>query len=150
MKIKNILFLPLFFTYLGLYSQTISGRIYSKDNKAISGVTIGVEGENLGSISQQNGSFSLGLNNIDENKNLIASFPGFNLYKTKVKDFLNSPSKNILLEEKITTIKEVVISSGKIIEKNLGVSSKSDKNYCGYNSDKNKELSNEYAIKIKK
>lgn len=146
---KNLIFLCLFFTYTCFSSQIISGKVYDQENKYLEGVTIGIIGENMGGISNETGEYFININNIDKGKTLIAYFPGFETFKIKIEDFLNLSNQNIVLKEKIVDIKEVVITPNKIIKKNLGVRTKSNKKYCGYNSKNNKELYNEYAIKIK-
>lgn len=131
------------------YSQNIAGTVYDTDNKTISGVVIGIEGQNRGDITDENGSFDVDLTNIDKSGNLIAYLGGFEPYKIKISDYLNHNNHDIILKEKVTDIQQVVLIPQKTYTKNIGEDKKSKTRYCGYDSKKNKALFNEFAIKIK-
>jgi len=146
-KIIGICVLLLFFN--NYFSQTINGIVYDGDKKSVSGVVIGVEGKETGDITDEKGSFSIDLTNVDKNKDLIAYLGGFEPYRIKVSDYLNKNDHDIILTEKVVNIQQVIIASQKMYEKNLGENKKSKTRYCGYDSRKDKALFNEYAIKIK-
>lgn len=145
---KMIVFL-LFINSLIGYSQTINGTVQNEDKNKIAGVIIGVEGESVGDITDANGNFNINLTDIDKNKNLIAYLGGYEPYRVKIADFLKHKEYDIILKEKIINIEPVVINSNILVEKNIGVNSKSKKNYCGFNSKSSKQLLKEYAIKFK-
>lgn len=147
-KIIKICFLFLLFNNY-YYSQNINGIIYNEENKPISGAIVGVEGESIGDVTDDKGVFSIDFTNVDKNKNTIAYLGGFQPLKVKISDYLNKNNHDIILTEKVTNIEQVVLTSQKTYEKNLGEDKKSKTRYCGYNSKDNKALFNEFAIKIK-
>lgn len=147
--IKKIFAFLLFISSLNVYSQTINGIVQNENRSIIVGAIIGVEGEGIGDITDKNGGFSINLTDIDKNKNLIFYLGGYEPYKIKISDFIKQKGHNIILKEKTINIEPVVINSNNLIEKNIGVNSKSKRSYCGFNSKSNKQLLKEYAIKFK-
>ena len=139
----------LFLLFNNYYSQNIQGVVYNEDNKPISGAIVGIEGQEVGSITDEKGGFSIDLTNADKNKNFITYIGGFEPFKIKISDYLNKSNHNVILKEKVINIQEVELTAQKTYEKNLGTNKKSNTRYCGYNSKNNKALFNEYAIKIK-
>jgi len=146
---KIILISLLFLLFNTIRSQNISGVVYDGDQKAVSGVVVGVEGQNTGDITDEDGAFSLDLTQVDKNKNIIAYLGGYEPYRIKVSDYLMSNNHNITLTEKVVNIQQVVLTAQKTSPKNIGEDKKSKTRYCGYDSRKNKALFNEFAIKIK-
>lgn len=145
---KLIVFLFLIIS-VSIYSQAISGVVQNEDKVNIEGVIIGVEGNSVGDITDKNGSFNVNFTDIDKNKILIAYLGGYELYKIKILDFINQKSHDIILKEKTTNIEPVILSSNHLIEKNIGVNSKSKSSYCGFNSKNDKQLLKEFAIRFK-
>ncbi|MGH1519384.1 carboxypeptidase-like regulatory domain-containing protein [Chryseobacterium sp. JK1] len=146
-KIIGICFL--LFLFNNYNSQNINGVVYDGEEKTVSGAVIGVEGENVGDITDEKGAFSIDFTNVDKSKNLIAYLGGFEPYRIKVSDYLNNNNHDITLKEKVVNIQQVVLTPQKTSLKNLGENKKSKMRYDGYDSKKDKTLFREFAIKIK-
>ncbi len=146
---KIIIVCSLLLLFNNSYSQIISGTVYSSDKKSVSGVIIGVEGQNMGDVTDERGAFSIDLTGIDKSKNLIAYLGGYEPYKIKTSDYLDNNNHDIILTEKTVNIEQVILTPQKTTLKNLGENKKSKIRYCGYDSRKDNALFNEFAIKIK-
>lgn len=85
-----------------IYSQ-IKGIVLDESNKPIPYVNIWVENENIGTTSEENGSFTIYVE--DQNKVLILSALGFETKKVKV-----SEAEKVVLKRIIFQLDEVVIS----------------------------------------
>lgn len=147
--IKELIVSLFFINSISIYSQAINGVVKNEDKVNIEGVIIGVEGDSIGDITDKYGSFNVNLTDIDKNKNLIAYLGGYDLYKIKILDFISQKSHDIILKEKTTNIEPIILSSNYLIEKNIGVNSKSKSSYCGFNSKNEKQLLKEFAIRFK-
>ena len=89
----------------GMYSQ-IKGIVLDESNKPIPYVNIWVENENIGATSEENGSFSIHLE--DQNKILIFSALGFETKKVTV-----SNAEKVVLKEIAFQLDEVIISKSR-------------------------------------
>ena len=87
------------------YSQ-IKGIVLDESNKPIPFVNIWVENENIGTTSEENGSFSIHVG--DQNKVLIFSALGFETKKVKF-----SEAEKVVLKETAFQLDEVIISKSK-------------------------------------
>ncbi|MCK0159449.1 carboxypeptidase-like regulatory domain-containing protein [Allomuricauda sp. F6463D] len=132
------------------YSQeTYNGSIVDKNSKEVLPyVNIGVVGKNIGTVSNNNGDFQIELNEKYDNDTLKISIIGYKSLIFKVSNFKNIILKNptLQLEEEITELQEVVVSSRKLKEKILGNKTTSKKISGGFSSN---HLGNEIGIKIK-
>lgn len=144
---KSILFL----LFLGniVYSQTINGSVQNEEKRNLEGVVVGVEESKIGTVTDKNGLFSIDLTDTDKSKYIVAYLGGYESYRIKISDFINQKKSTITLKGKVIDLKEVALSPKKMSEKNLGVRKKSAIEYCGYDSELDKFLFKEYAIKIK-
>jgi hypothetical protein len=97
---KIILFLLISFSL----SAQIKGVVVDENNIPIPYVNIWIENENIGSTSEDDGSFKIDLK--DENKNLVFSAIG---YKKEVFKF----KEKIVLEKQIYKLEDVVIQTSK-------------------------------------
>jgi hypothetical protein len=97
---KIILFLLISFSL----SAQIKGVVVDENNIPIPYVNIWIENENIGSTSEDDGSFKIDLK--DENKNLVFSAIG---YKKEVSKF----KEKIVLEKQIYKLEDVVIQTSK-------------------------------------
>lgn len=104
MKI-NILMLILFLKTLWVSAQT-KGIVVDDNNLPIPYVNIWVEGENIGTTSQEDGTFVIDSN--DSSKNLIFSILGFDKKTIKL-----SEAKKVVLQAQTNELKEVVIQNRK-------------------------------------
>jgi TonB-linked SusC/RagA family outer membrane protein len=107
---KNFFKLMLLFTVLPIFEllaqQKISGTVKSsKDSQAIAGVSIQVKGTNAGTLTDQNGAFSLLVNS---KNTLVFSFVGYKKQEVTVGD---RTTFSIVLEEDTQALEEVVVTA---------------------------------------
>lgn len=133
MKLKfTFLFLSIFGT---TNSQIISGRIISgENNNSIPYVRIGVDGENIGTITDENGNYKIDLTNVDKSKKVTVQLGGYNSFEQDIQNFINSNNHNIVLKEKVNEIAEVKLSPKTYENKNWGINTKAKKVGFWYNS----------------
>jgi hypothetical protein len=110
-------FFVLIFTVELAYSQsTISGKVLDQSSKKpIAYANIGIVNTNVGTISNEDGTFALKVPNQYAKETLLFSAIGFVKKSVPVKSIL-SADLTILLEEQVIQLKEVTIASTK--EKN--------------------------------
>lgn len=89
-----------------LYYSQFKGIVLNESNKPIPYVNIWVENENWGTTSEENGSFSINVE--DQNKVLVLSALGFEIKKVKV-----SEAEKVVLKEITFQLDEVVISKSR-------------------------------------
>lgn len=106
---KNLAFV-LFFIVNNLWSQTNGIVKDSISGRPIAYVSIWVENENIGTTSEENGSFSIETN--DPNKTLKFSALGFKTKYVKVKN-----AQSVLLLEDYLEIEEIAITNKKSTKK---------------------------------
>jgi len=142
-KIKlTLLFI---FITISLKAQKNSGKILDENNNPISEVRIGIENEEIGDVTNNDGNYSINLTNIDENKNIKVLGSEYVLFLIKISDFIKSKNYNIILKKKIIQLESVVINSKKYVHKNFGTTN-STKSYGSFDSN---DQNDEMAIKIK-
>nr|WP_314495081.1 alpha/beta fold hydrolase [uncultured Chryseobacterium sp.] len=123
MKKLNI-FILLFAAVL-LRAQVISGTVLSKEeNSPIPYVKLGVEKENVGSISDEKGKFSIDLAKVNPAAKVRIDVAGYESYTETVQDFAKQNDRKIYLKEKFRSIQEVKITPKKLVDKNWGVNTK--------------------------
>lgn len=95
----------------------VAGKVLNRDtHKPIAFANIGIIGSGVGSISNEDGSFSLPIPAKNLNDSLTFSAIGFGKKKVPINYFLGSPEKLVLLNEKAYTLNEVLVYEAK--EKN--------------------------------
>lgn len=99
---ENRYWVLLFLTCFSITAQ-IKGFVVDDKNQPIPYVNIWVENENIGTTSEENGSFTIYVE--DQNKVLILSALGFEIKKVKV-----SEAEKVVLKRIIFQLDEVVIS----------------------------------------
>ena len=123
MKKLNI-FILLFIAIL-FHAQVISGTVLSKEeNTPIAYVKVGVEKENVGIISDENGKFSIDLSKVNPSAKVRIDVAGYESYTETVQDFVKQNDRKIYLKEKFKNIQEVKIAPKKLVDKNWGVNTK--------------------------
>ncbi|MET3035403.1 alpha/beta fold hydrolase [Chryseobacterium sp. NRRL B-14859] len=138
MKKPNALFF--LFSIYSFNAQVISGTVISKnENKPFPYVKIGVEKENTGVISDEQGHFSIDLSTLAPQKKIIIEVPGYELYTEAVEDFKKHDVQKIFLKEKIKNIKEIALKPKKLIDKNWGVNTKTKSVLYSVNPELNKD-----------
>lgn len=136
----------LFFSSIN--SQSISGKIVDSLNVPIQYANIGVKGQNIGTVSDENGYFSLNLPPLKQDSKIFISNISYKVKEYTIKDFMSeiNNKKKIVLEENYQELKEVIITSKKLIKDNLGNTTTSSLIEAGF---KNNSLGSEVGIKIK-
>ncbi|RAU82374.1 carboxypeptidase-like regulatory domain-containing protein [Pontibacter arcticus] len=120
MKFYFTLLLALAASMVFAQEKTISGTVASaKNGEAIPYVNIGIRNKNTGTISAENGSYTLKLQQEFSEDTLTFSAIGFEVQKVPVKQLATQQS--IALKEKTTNLKEVVVTSRKTRLKKLGI-----------------------------
>jgi hypothetical protein len=101
----SILITLFFLNILSISAQT-KGIVVDENNLPIPYVNIWIEGENIGTTSEENGTFVIDSN--DGNKNLIFSILGFEKKIIKL-----SEAKHVVLQSQINELNEIVIVNKK-------------------------------------
>lgn len=150
----NNLILLTFFLFFSAYvasGQKYSGLITEKaTGQPISYVNLGVMGKNLGTVSDQDGKYTLKIDTALDKDTLRVSCIGFYPFTMNVSDFRKLRSYDIRLEERIFEVPEIIITPKKYQNKILGVSTKFKAIQAGFK--KENQLGYECGIlmKIKK
>lgn len=106
------------------YAQTaIKGRVLQTSQQAISYVNIGIKGKNIGTVSDENGDFSMILKAENLQDTLTFSCIGFEELSLPIHKIIREKTATFYLEEKILELKELVISTKKPIIKKIGTKS---------------------------
>lgn len=92
-----------------LLSQIITGKILTESGISLSGVRVGIENDDIGDISNKDGVFEINISKIDPRKDLKVAESGYEIFQTKVEDFMKS-NHEIILKEKQITIESLVIN----------------------------------------
>lgn len=122
---KNLNILILFFATFLFKAQKISGTVFSKEeNTGIPYANIGVEKHSLGTISDENGNFSIDLNNVESGAKVKIAIAGYETFSETVENFIKQDRKKIYLKEKFKNIQEVKLVPKKLVDKNWGVNTK--------------------------
>ena len=110
-----------------LYGQQISGTVFDKNSETpIEFVNIGIVGKNIGTVSDQNGNYTLQISPEYHNDTLLFSYIGYHSYYVGVSDFINLNSRNAYLEPKKIELAEVIIRPRpyRVEERTLGVTTR--------------------------
>ncbi|AZA60332.1 alpha/beta fold hydrolase [Chryseobacterium indoltheticum] len=122
---KKINLLPLLLTTSIYYSQTISGTVISKnENQPVSYAKIGVDKENIGVITNENGNFTIDLSKANTSNKIKVEVAGYEPFTETVANFVKQDQQKIYLKEKVKNIQEVVLKTKKLVDKNWGVNTK--------------------------
>jgi len=147
---KYILITLLLFYNTFFCQVVVNGKIKSDDGKELQFVNIGIKNKNIGTVSDENGKFSLKIDNSKTNEILTFSYVGFEELNIKIEDVLKSNNKEFILTQKIIDLSDVIIVATKATELEIGTKSYSSMvaGYVRANNDKNKDIQ-EFAKKIK-
>ncbi len=143
-----VLILISILSFSSLSAQTLNGRIVDSLSVPIPYVNIGIKGQNIGTVSDENGYFSLELPTLKENSKIIISNIQYLPKEYTVKDFISliNLKKQIILDENKQVLEEVVVTSQKLKKDNLGNKVTSSMIEAGF---KNNALGSEVGVKIK-
>lgn len=146
---SKLFFIPIFMFFSSfIYSQSINGKIVDTLNVPIQYTNIGVKGQDIGTVSDENGYFSLILPNSNQDSKIIISNISYKVKEYTIKDFISliNTKKQIILEENYQQLEEVVITSKKLKKDNKGNRTTSSLVAAGF---KNNSLGSEVGIKIR-
>ncbi len=111
-----------------LSQMIVAGKVVNRDtNKPIAFANIGIVRSAIGSISNEDGSFSLPIPSKNIKDSLTASAIGFGKKKVPIAYFLDGHEKTIFLNEKTYTLNEVLIYEKKEKNKVFEVGNRSHK-----------------------
>ncbi|MCL6460730.1 MAG: carboxypeptidase-like regulatory domain-containing protein [Flavobacterium micromati] len=147
---KHILITLLLFYNTFFCQVVINGKIKSNDGKELQFVNIGIKNKNIGTIADENGIFSLKIDNSKTNEILTFSYVGFEELNLKIEDIINSKNKDFVLTQKTIDLSEVIIVATKATELKIGTKSYSSMvvGYVRANNDKINDIQ-EFAKEIK-
>ena len=146
---KSIIILCYLISLSAFGQTTVSGIIENAETKEpIPYVNIGILNKNKGTVSNENGEFTLEIPTEFISDTIKVSSIGYESKTFIVVDFISKlkESRSIKLSEKVIELNEVVVSAKKLKEKILGNKTKSRMMRGGF---RNAELGNELGIKIK-
>ena len=117
-------FFIIFFLISGnvlLYGQTVSGTVFEMNSEIpIEYVNIGIIGKNIGTISDQNGRYTIRILPEYHDDMLIFSCIGYHSYSVKISDFIDLNNGNVSLEKRAYDLSEVVVTPRRVRERRLG------------------------------
>jgi hypothetical protein len=123
MKFFTILFL--LSSNVLLFGQSISGIVFETNSKIpVAYVNIGIVGKDIGTVSDQNGKYTLQINPKYYNDTLKFSCIGYRTYSVKVSDFVKMNETNVKLEKRVYNMPEVVVRPKTLKQKTLGITTK--------------------------
>ncbi len=148
MKTPSFIILLLLFSSIQLNSQElkIAGIIFDQETaKPIAFVNIGVRNKNKGTVSNQNGRFSIKLPTQFLNDTLTISHVSYQTVKISVR---NVTDLQIRLQPKATELSEITLSTRKKKRKKIGVKSYNRLLWLSTVSKENDIIENAQRIKI--
>src|SRR6187402_591607 len=106
-----------------IFSQTqIKGQVVDTNDKhPLAYVNIGIKEKNLGTISKDDGSFSIDIPSEYQSGSLTFSMVGYYESNLPIKDLMSTGEVVVKLKEKATDLEEVVITGKKLVEKKYGI-----------------------------
>lgn len=144
---KTLLILSVLLGNLNSFSQTINGEVTnSEDKSAISFVSIGVMGMDIGTVSDIDGTYHLTIGSEYDEETLLFSYIGFESYEVQVKEFRKATTHNVQLTPIIYELQEVVVTPNILGTKTLGHTGNSKKTTAGFGEYK---LGFEHAVRMK-
>lgn len=147
---KSSILILIYLIIHSIFGQdTVDGIIKNaQTNEPIPYVNIGILNRDKGTVSNENGEFTLEIPNEFINDTIKISSIGYESRIFIANEFIKTlkENKNITLSEKVIELNEVVVSNKKLKEKLLGNKTKSKMMRGGF---RNAELGNELGIKIK-
>lgn len=116
-----------------VFAKTASGIVLEQSGgKPISYVNIGVPGKDVGTVSKEDGQYSISLEKVDGMDTLMFSCIGFEPFKIQVSEYLSKNIQNVKLNRRIVNLREVVIVPRNSKLKFLGYHVKSSAMRAGF------------------
>ena len=147
MRASVLIFTLFVFTLNG--QTPLTGTIKSADSKeALAYVNIGILGKGVGTVSNEEGMFSVSIADRYDNDSLKISMVGYESKTFLVQDFIDRMEREntIYLSEKVVVLNEVVVTNRKLKTRTLGNRTTSKLISDGFDSD---QLGNEAGLVIK-
>ncbi len=136
---KNRLFFILFLVPIFLNAQSFKGRVLDKkSNQPLAFVNIGVINKDIGTVSDENGNFSIDLLNSSVNDTIRFSMIGYKNQDYRIGDYKIrfAKSTDLVLEQEVISLKEVTIKPKEYKIKIFGNETKSKTAQAGFTDNK--------------
>jgi len=106
-----------------IFSQTqITGKVIDTNDKSpLAYVNIGIKEKNIGTVSKEDGSFSIDIPSEHQSDILTFSIVGYYESNLSIKDLTPKGNVVIQLKEKPTQLEEVIVTGKKLVEKKYGI-----------------------------
>jgi hypothetical protein len=146
---KNVMtyiqkYIKTFFSIISIFvfcsccrAQIISGKLIDSNSNPIAFANIGLVGKDVGTVSDENGSFKLELKSENAKDTLKFSIIGFKSLEFVVSDFNRDHFGNfqeIKLDKSITTLNEITVKPKTFVSKTLGNTANSGSIIGGFES----------------
>lgn len=120
---KNLfaLFAVLIFFNSARAQQSINGSVTDNKGKALPYVNIGIKGGNIGTVSKQDGQFTLSIPKEVLPDSIAFSCSGFQEQSRLANDLVKEDKIQVIMSEKVETLNEVKISNAKRKIRRLGI-----------------------------
>lgn len=129
----KLIILILIFNYNSIFGQNISGIVFNEKSKLpIEYVNIGIARQNLGTVSDISGNYSLSIDSKFDNDTLLFSSIGYIPFSIKIADLKKGANKNVYLTEKVYKLNEVIVKAKIFKQQALGVTTHSKKVTAGF------------------
>ncbi|WP_027391953.1 carboxypeptidase-like regulatory domain-containing protein [Aquimarina latercula] len=102
---------------------TLKGTVKGANNEKLAYVNIGIKNKNTGTISDENGSFSIRIQEENKSDSLSFSYVGYKQHTIKISDIVEKSISQFVLDQKLVSLDEITIISKKTKEKKLGTTS---------------------------
>lgn len=89
----------------------LNGIVVDVNNETIPYAAVGIISKSIGTATTEDGTFSLLISRNELNDILEVSSLGFETFKIKVQDFLNSSDKKIIIKEAVMALDEIIITN---------------------------------------
>jgi predicted alpha/beta superfamily hydrolase len=118
----KIIVLTLCITHCSFSQTKITGKVIDAEKKyPLAFVNIGIKEENIGTVSKEDGSFTIIVPSKYQSHILTFSIVGYYESHLPINDLLSNRNATIKLKEKTVQLNEVVISGEKLVEKKYGI-----------------------------
>ena len=104
-----------------VFPQTqITGKVVdTNDNSPLAYVNIGIKEKNRGTLSKEDGSFSMDIPSEYQSDSLTFSIVGYYESNLSIRDLIANKNVVIPLKQKPTQLEEVVVTGAKPVEKSM-------------------------------
>ena len=108
-----------------LLGQQISGTVFEMNSDIpVEYANIGIVGKNVGTVSDQNGKYTLQINPEHYDDTFKFSCIGYHSYSVKVSDLVKLNNGNVSLEKRSYVLTEVVVRPKNVKHKTLGITAR--------------------------